>query len=98
MPCYDGHVDDRVPTRVRLAEGLCVGLGLAAIVWLVAALWPRGGWPAWPTVSLGVLAIGCGLLPGRALPRGLGSFAGVLGIGLGGAQIAVLWGIALFTP
>ena len=88
------------PRRVRaIRDALCLAAGLASVAWLVPALWPGACWPAWPSVSLGVLAYWLGAGPGgRPLMRGLARTAGVFGCLLGSAQIVLLWMIALITP
>lgn len=83
--------------RSRL-DHLALTLGLASLGGLALALWPGMGWPAWPATSLGAAALLLATPPGRALPRGLASMTGFVGVLLGGAQIAALWILALFTP
>ena len=52
-----------------------------------------GDLPAWPAASVGVFALVFARAPGRALPRGLGAFLGVLGLLAGIAKILALWGV-----
>ncbi len=68
-------------------------MGLLSFAWAVTILVPGApDLPAWPAASLGVFALVAARLPGRALPRGLGAFLGVLGLVVGVAKIAALWG------
>jgi hypothetical protein len=88
------------PSSSFAAGGLpCVAAGALALAWLVPASWPGSFCPAWPSVSLGLLA--CLLARwqrGGALRRAVGSITGFLAVVIGGAQIAVLWLLALLTP
>jgi hypothetical protein len=91
----------QAPPSSRVARGglACLAAGVLALAWLAPASWPGGFWPAWPSVSLGLLA--CLLARwqrGGALRRALGSISGFLAVSIGGAQIAVLWLVALLTP
>jgi hypothetical protein len=76
------------------AAWACLGLGMAALAWLPASLWPRAALPAWPAVSLGLVAVLVSWGRGGALLRALGGIAGLLAALVGAAQIAVLWGAA----
>lgn len=69
----------------------CLLLGLCAVAWVPASLWPRAGLPAWPAVSLGLVAVLMSWGRGGALLRGLGGIAGGLAAAAGAAQIAALW-------
>ena len=71
-----------------------LALGLLALAWIPASLWPGAGLPAWPAVSLGLLAVLVSWGRGGALLRGLGGIAGLIAAGLGTVQIAVLWAAA----
>ena len=64
--------------------------GLASAFWIPAGLVVKDA-PAWPSVSLGLVALYLARKPGGALARGLAAFAGLCGILVGGAQIAGLW-------
>jgi hypothetical protein len=68
-----------------------VGLGLGALAWVPASLWPGAGLPAWPAVSLGLVAALVSWGRGGALLRVLGGIAGLFAAVVGAAQIAVLW-------
>lgn len=69
-------------------------LGVLASTWALVIVVPEGpALPAWPAASLGVFALVTARLPGRAWPRGLGAFLGVLGVLVGVAKIAALWGL-----
>lgn len=81
------------PPGVTAAWGT-LALGLLALGWVPASLWPEAGLPAWPAVSLGLLAVLVSWGRGGALLRGLGGIAGLLAAMAGGAQIAVLWASA----
>jgi hypothetical protein len=68
-------------------------LGLFSATWAVLIVIPEGPeLPAWPAASVGVFALLAARLPGRAWPRGLGAFLGVVGLLVGLAKIAALWG------
>jgi hypothetical protein len=82
-----------LPEGVVAAWACCL-LGVAALAWLPAALWPAAGLPAWPGVSLGLLAVLLSWGRGGALLRALGGIGGLLAVLAGTAQIAVLWGAA----
>ena len=79
-----------LPGKV-VAAGACASLGLAALAWVPASLWPGAGLPAWPAVSLGLLAVLVSWGRGGALLRALGGIAGLLAAIAGAAQITVLW-------
>ncbi|EDM75383.1 hypothetical protein PPSIR1_10270 [Plesiocystis pacifica SIR-1] len=69
-------------------------LGLAALAWAVMILLPSvRPLPAWPAASVGVFAMILARLPGRALPRAIGAFAGFVAFLVGALQIAALWGL-----
>jgi hypothetical protein len=74
---------------------LPLAAGMLACAWAVAIMLPDvRDLPAWPAASLGVVALVCArLLPGRALPRGLGAFLGLFGLLIGLAKIFALWGL-----
>jgi hypothetical protein len=73
---------------------LSSSLGMMSSSWALAILVPDGpDLPAWPAASLGVFALLAARLPGRAWPRGLGAFLGLLGLLVGLAKIAALWGL-----
>ena len=81
----------RQPSTV--GDRLCVAAGVAGVLWLPVSLWPDLGAPAWPAVSLGVLALVLGLQrQGRVLWRGLGSVFGFCAVVGGAVQIAIVWG------
>ena len=69
-------------------------LGLGALSWVPLSLWPGAGLPAWPAVSVGLLAVLVSFGRGGALLRSLGGIAGLLAAAVGAVQIAVLWGAA----
>ncbi len=72
----------------------CSILGVLSASWALVIVIPGGPeLPAWPAASLGVFALVAARLPGRAWPRGLGAFLGVVGILVGLAKIAALWGL-----
>lgn len=75
------------------ADRLALALGLAATGWTLAS-WGPLTLPAWPAGSLGVLALAFAWPRGRALPRAIGAFLGLLGILGAAAQIAAIWGVA----
>lgn len=81
-------------TRAQLESTLALVVSMAALGWAVAALWPGGQLPAWPAVSLGVLALYGSWGRGVALQRGIASIAGTVAAALGILQIVVLWGAA----
>ena len=72
--------------------------GAAAVLYIPLALWPEAGFPAWPSVSLGLAAMGLSWLPGRPLFRGLGAFLGLVGAVVGGLQIAASWALLRVWP
>lgn len=74
-----------------VAAWVCLVLGLAAVAWLPASLWPRAGLPAWPAVSLGLVAVLVSWGRGGAGLRALGGIAGLVAALVGTAQIAALW-------
>lgn len=74
-----------------VAAWACCLLGVAALAWVPASLWPGAGLPAWPAVSLGLLAVLVSWGRGGALLRALGGIAGFVAAALGAAQIAALW-------
>lgn len=69
-------------------------LGLAALAWVPASLWPGTGLPAWPAVSLGLVAVLISWGRGGALLRSLGGIAGIIAATAGALQIGVLWAAA----
>lgn len=69
-------------------------LGVAALAWVPASLWPGAGLPAWPAVSLGLLAVLVSWGRGGALLRGIGGITGLVAATAGGLQIGVLWAAA----
>jgi len=69
-------------------------LSVCALIWAMAALWPRGDLPAWPAVSLGLLGLALSWTRGRVWARAMGSIVAVVATLLGCAQIAVLWAAA----
>ncbi len=77
-----------------VAAWACLLIGLGALAWVPASLWPGAGLPAWPAVSLGLVAVLVSWGRGGALLRGLGGIAGFVAAAAGAAQIAVLWGAA----
>lgn len=77
-----------------VAAWTCMVLGLGALAWLPASLWPRAALPAWPAVSLGLLAVLVSWGRGGALMRAVGGICGFLGAAVGAAQIGVLWAAA----
>lgn len=81
------------PSLVRLLWSTLVPLSLAlgGVGWAVASLAPGGDLPAWPAVSLGLIALGLSLPRGPALPRAFASLMGALAVTVGGGQIALLW-------
>ncbi|MCA9685695.1 MAG: hypothetical protein KC431_25335 [Myxococcales bacterium] len=74
---------------------LALVCGLASLAWAVTILLPQtsADLPAWPAASVGVFALIFSRLPGRALPRGLGAFAGAVGLLVGVGKILALWGL-----
>jgi hypothetical protein len=84
--------------RLGNASTVSCALGLASLAWLLPALWPNAGWPAWPSVSLGAMALLLSRRPGPAGLRAIATLSGVLGLLLGSLQIAVLSCAALLTP
>lgn len=72
-------------------------LGLVALAWVPASLWPGAGLPAWPAVSLGLVAVLVSWGRGGALLRAIGGIAGLVAATVGSAQIAVLWMAAWFV-
>ena len=69
-------------------------LGGLALLALLASLWPSAGVPAWPAGMLGLLALGCAMIPGHVVPRAIASLAGFVGFTGALAQIALLWTVA----
>ena len=49
--------------------------------------------PAWPAASLGLFARLLAWPTGRAAPRAIGAFLGLVGLVIAALQIAVLWGV-----
>jgi hypothetical protein len=77
-----------------VGDGLALATGLAGFVWLAVSLWPGLGAPAWPSVSLGAVAVALGLRGGgRPIARGVGSVLGLCALVGGSLQIAALWGV-----
>jgi hypothetical protein len=74
-----------------------LGLAIASVLWLGIALMPNG-LPAWPSVSLGALALFAARKPGAALPRGAGAFLALIGVVGGGVQIGAYWGLLSLMP
>lgn len=74
-----------------MAAWACCMLGVAALAWVPASLWPGAGLPAWPAVSLGLVAVLVSWGRGGALLRALGGIAGLVAATAGAAQIAALW-------
>ena len=68
-----------------------LALGLAALAWVPASLWPGTGLPAWPAVSIGLLAVLVSWGRGGALLRGLGGITGLMAATVGALQIGGLW-------
>jgi len=65
-------------------------LGMTSLLWGSATL-ALEGLPAWPAVSVGVLACWLSRRPGQPLARGLATFAGLLGSLLGLLEILGAW-------
>jgi len=87
-------VSDSQPRPQRDLGSLSLPVGVVSLGWGVALLIPSlPALPAWPAASLGIIALALARVPGRALPRGLGAFTGVLGLLLGTLEILALWGI-----
>lgn len=85
--------DDPARDPGRDWSWLSLILGVLSSTWAVLILIPEGpALPAWPAASLGVFALLTARLPGRAWPRGVGAFLGVLGLLVGVVKIAALWG------
>lgn len=82
-----------MPTTA-VAAWSCLLLGLGALAWLPASLWPGTGLPAWPAVSMGLLAVLVSWGRGGAGLRALGGITGLLAAAVGAAQIGVLWAAA----
>lgn len=81
-------MDPRTATRAGTV------VAMLAVVAAIASLWPDARLPAWPAASLGIAAFA--LAWGRG-PVGASTVAGLVGAAaalVGGAQIAVLWGIS----
>ena len=76
------------------AAWTCLLLGVGALAWLPASLWPKAALPAWPAVSLGLLAVLIAFGRGGALLRALGGICGLMAAAVGAAQIGVLWAAA----
>jgi hypothetical protein len=96
---YRGPFAGRSPAPRGMPPGAvaawaCLLLGLGAVAWLPASLWPGAGLPAWPAVSLGLGATLMAWGRGGALLRALGGIAGILAASVGAAQIGVLWAAA----
>lgn len=79
-----------MPASVASAWACCL-LGVAALAWVPASLWPRAGLPAWPAVGLGLVAVLVSWGRGGAVLRALGGIAGLVAAAVGATQIAVLW-------
>jgi hypothetical protein len=73
------------------AAWACGLLGVGALAWIPASLWPAAGLPAWPAVSLGLVAVLVSWGRGGAILRALGGIAGLVAAIVGAAQIAALW-------
>lgn len=73
-----------------LAALLC---GVGAAGWSATSMLGMA-LPAWPAASLGLLALLFAWPRGRAAPRALGAFLGLIGLVIAALQIAVLWGVA----
>ncbi|MCH9688920.1 MAG: hypothetical protein K0V04_46230 [Deltaproteobacteria bacterium] len=71
-----------------------LALGLTALAWVPVSLWPGAGLPAWPAVSLGLLALLVSWGRGAAAVRSVGAMTGTVAAMAGGLQIAVLWAAA----
>lgn len=84
----------RGPTAGVAAAWAALALGLLALAWVPASLWPGAGLPAWPAVSVGLVAILVSWGRGGALLRGLGGIAGLVAAALGALQIGGLWSAA----
>ena len=84
------------PSVARLVWSTLVPLSLAlgGVGCAVASLSPGRDLPAWPAVSLGLIALVLSFRRGPALPRAFASLMGTLAVAVGGTQIAVLWAAA----
>lgn len=73
-----------------------VAAGVAAVLALIAAVGSLAPieFPAWPAVSLGLVAVFLSTRPGPALGRAVSAFLGVIAIIVGIAQIAAMYGAA----
>ena len=71
-----------------------LSLALGGVAWAVASLAPGSDQPAWPAVSLGLVALCLSFRRGPALPRAFASLMGALAVTVGGGQIALLWAAA----
>lgn len=87
-------VTEADPKPTRDLGWLSLVFGLASATWAALTVLPSvGDLQAWPAASLGVVAVAFARFPGRALPRGLGAFLGVVGFVVGCAKILALWGV-----
>ena len=94
MTVFDSTAPARAAKRLLGSAVVPLSLALGGVAWGMASLAPGGDVPAWPAVSLGVVALAVSFRRGPALPRAFASLLGSAAIVAGGAQIAVLWAAA----
>ncbi len=88
----------RVASRTLPTDLLTLVTGVCAAAWIPASLWPGADLPAWPSASLGAVALALGARPGRAAWRGVGGFLGLVGLMAGLLQIGGLGGLPEMLP
>jgi hypothetical protein len=85
--------------RPRDVEGfLALAVAIGAVGAAGASLWPGLAVPAWPSLSLGVVALSVALGRGRPLVRGIAAFGGLCAALVGAVQIGVWWALAMAMP
>jgi len=87
------HRDPQSAAVRPWADWVALGLGVCSVGWLLIGLLPRQ-LPAWPSATLGLLALVLAWPRGRPFPRATGAFLGLVGIVGASAQIAAMWGLA----
>ena len=85
-----------MPARVPALA--CAGLGVLALLAAMASLWPGLQVPAWPAGTLSLAALALAAMPGRVLPKALGTLCGAFALLLVSAEIGALWVMALAAP
>ncbi|MEE9385251.1 MAG: hypothetical protein V3V08_17740 [Nannocystaceae bacterium] len=73
---------------------MACGLGVAALAWLVVSLIPGAGMPAWPSATLGAMALFARRPPGRGSLRAIAGITGSVALVGALVEFALIWTMA----